>query len=315
MSETWSASPPSRLGRLPPRRLSSTITRPPAAIPPAAIAAAGRTQLRGSRRERNSDSESSSAQAESSSAAASVTALRVSSTLPATFSGGSIGRSAERSRLSTSRLGSAAIGAHVLLELLDRAVDQHLGRSVGAAQGAGYLAVVHAEREAHDQRVAAVVGQVLEVLHDPLQLLPSLDDPLGPVRRRNRLGFLQDALRARGAVAVVVGGEVVRDTDEPRSQRAAVRLPPRPLEVPVRLEEGLFRDVLGVVVVADPVVGVGVDVSQMIAIKLLEGTVELGLRLLSWSQALLQFGHTASVPALMPPVLPRPVHAAAARPA
>src|SRR5215510_6007849 len=141
MSETWFASPERRLGRFPPRRRSSTMTSPPAAMPPAAIAAAGRTQLRGSRRERSSESESSSAQAESSSAAASVTALRVSSTRPARFSGGSIGRSAERSRFSTSALGSADIGAHLLLELLDRAVDQDLGGAVGAAQGAGDLAV------------------------------------------------------------------------------------------------------------------------------------------------------------------------------
>src|SRR5436190_17379662 len=149
MSETWSASQDRRLGRLPPRRRSSTRTSPPAAIPPAAIAAAGRTQFRGSRSERSSDSESSSAHAESSSAAASVTALSVSSSRPESFSEGSIGRSADRSRLSTSRAGSAAIGAHLLLELLDRAVDQYLGRSVGATKGPGDFAVVHAEREPH----------------------------------------------------------------------------------------------------------------------------------------------------------------------
>src|SRR3954452_550318 len=158
MSVTCSASPERRDGLLPPRRLSSTSTSPPAANPPAAIAAAGRTQFRGSRSERSSDSESSSAQAESSSAAASVTALSVSSTRPENFSGGSIGRSADRSRLSTSRLGSAAIGAHLLLELLDSPVDQHLGRAVGAAQGPRDLAVVHTQRKAHDQRVAPVVG-------------------------------------------------------------------------------------------------------------------------------------------------------------
>src|SRR3954466_9181528 len=156
MSETWSASPESREGLFVPRRRNSTTTRPPAAIPPAARAAAGRTQLRGSRRERSSDSESSSAQAESSSAAASVTALRVSSTRPESFSGGSIGRSAERRRFSTSPVGSVAIDAHLLLELLDGPVNQNLGRSIGAAERAGDLAVVHAEREAHDQRIATV---------------------------------------------------------------------------------------------------------------------------------------------------------------
>src|SRR3954449_3298303 len=160
MSETWSASPESLEGRLAPRRRSSTRTRPPAATPPAAIAAAGRSQLRGSRSERSSDSESSSAQAESSSAAASVTALRVSSSRPESFSGGSIGRSAERSRLSTSPVLSAAIDAHLLFELLDRSVDQDLGRSVGASERTCDLAVVHAEREAHDQGIAAVVGEM-----------------------------------------------------------------------------------------------------------------------------------------------------------
>src|SRR3954447_22501512 len=187
MSETWSASPDRRLGRFPPRRRSSTRTSPPAAAPPAAIAAAGRTQLRGSRSGRSSDSESSSAQAESSSAAASVTALRVSSTRPESFSGGSIGRSAERRRFSTSPVGSVAIDAHSLLELLDSAVDQDLGRPVRATERARDLAIVHAQSEAHDQRDTAVMGQVLEVLHDALQLLPPLDDPLRAVRSRDRL--------------------------------------------------------------------------------------------------------------------------------
>src|SRR5262245_37415259 len=167
MSETWSARPEKRDGRF--RRRSSTSTRPPAAIPPAAIAAAGRTQLRGSRSERSSDSESSSAQAESSSAAASVTALRVSSTRPESFSGGSIGLSAERRRFSTSPGVSAAIDAHLLLQLLDRAVDQDLGRAVGTTERARDLAVVHAERKPHDQGVAAIVRQMLQMLHHALQ--------------------------------------------------------------------------------------------------------------------------------------------------
>src|SRR3954453_7179157 len=148
MSETWSASPESREGLFVPRRRNSTTTRPPAAIPPAAIAAAGRTQLRGARRERSSDSESSSAQADSSSAAASVTALRVSSSRPERFSGGSIGRRAVRSSVSTSLLFSAAIGAHLLLELLDRPVDQDLGSPVRAAERARDLAIVPSPPEA-----------------------------------------------------------------------------------------------------------------------------------------------------------------------
>src|SRR3954447_22928091 len=235
MSVTWSASPERRDGLLPPRRLSSTSTNPPAAIPPAAIAAAGRTQLRGSRSERSSDSESSSAHAESSSAAASVTALSVSSTRPESFSGGSIGLSAERNRVSTSRAGSAAIGAHLLLELLDRPVDQDLGGSVGAAQRSCDLAVVHAESEAHDQRVAPVVGKVSEMLHHAPQVVSALDDAHGAVQRGDRLGGIEHRLRPPGAVAVVIGREVVRNPDEPRPQRPPVRLAPGALEVPVGL--------------------------------------------------------------------------------
>src|SRR5262249_60587358 len=45
------------------------------------------------------------------------------------------------------------------LQLLDRSVDEHLGGAVGAPERAGDLAVVHAEGEAHDQRLAAVGGE------------------------------------------------------------------------------------------------------------------------------------------------------------
>ena len=48
----------------------------------------------------------------------------------------------------------------------------------------------------------------------------------------------------------------------------------RTLEVPVRLDEGLGGEVLGVVVVARAVVGVVVDVAQVLAIELREVAVE-----------------------------------------
>ena len=47
----------------------------------------------------------------------------------------------------------------LLLELLDRAVDQHLGGALRAAERARDLAIVHAERKTHDQRLTAVLGQ------------------------------------------------------------------------------------------------------------------------------------------------------------
>src|SRR5207342_281721 len=151
------------------RRRTSSRTRAPAAAPPAPTANTGRTQLRGSRSARSSLSESSSAQSESSSAAACVTAESASSSRPERRSGGSSGRSASVSSCSTFQLpsgvraGSLGLIAHLLLQLLDRPVDQDLGGAVAAPEGAGDLAVVHAESEAHDQDVAPVVGQLLQV--------------------------------------------------------------------------------------------------------------------------------------------------------
>ena len=226
----------------------------------------------------------------------SVTAENVSSSRPESFSGGSIGRSASASSCSTSRpplpqlrfreravAGGSSLGharppcLHLLLQLLDRAMDQHLGRAVGAAQRAGDLAVVHAEREAHDQRLAAVIGKVVEILHHRSQLLAPLDDRLGAVPGGDRVGVLQRRLRSARAVAVVVRGEVVRDADQPGPQRAPVGLAARALEVAVGLQEGLLGEVLGVVVVAHPVVRVGVDVAQMRPVEVLERPVELRL--------------------------------------
>ena len=58
----------------------------------------------------------------------------------------------------------------------------------------------------------------------------------------------------------------------------AVGLPAGALEVPVGLQKRLLGQVLGVVVIADPVVGIGVDVSEVGAVEIREGPVELGLR-------------------------------------
>jgi hypothetical protein len=69
----------------------------------------------------------------------------------------------------------------------------------------------------------------------------------------------------------------VGDPDEPRPQRAPLRLALCPLEVTVGLQERLLGEVLGVVVVADPVVRVRVDVAQVRLVELREGRVELGL--------------------------------------
>jgi hypothetical protein len=142
-----------------------------------------------------------------------------------------------------------------LLQLLDRSVQQHLRRPVGAAQRAGDLAVVHPEGEAHDQRLAAVPGELIDAGQDPGQLVAALDQVLGGVHGAQHGGVGVDRrLRLARAVAVEVRREVVRDADEPGPQGAPAGLALGALEVAVGLQERLGREVLGVVVVADPVV-------------------------------------------------------------
>src|SRR3954447_25902242 len=126
-------------------------------------AAAGRTQLRGSRMADSSHSASSIAEA-------SVSSVRRSSSRSESATGGSTGTSALRSMRSTSFIvhflrfrlcGSSrwlrTVSFQSLLELLDRTVQQHLGGAFGTPERPRYLAVVHAEREAHDERLASVV--------------------------------------------------------------------------------------------------------------------------------------------------------------
>src|SRR6266545_7914124 len=139
------------------------------------------------------------------------------------------GAKAWRSRTSM----SAAIGSLMsarpspgddyLLELLDGAVDEHLGRAVRAPHRTGDLAVVHPQREAHDQRVAPVVRQLLYPLQDARKLVSPLDEVLRRVHRAQRARVLDRRLRLAGAVAVQVRRQVVRDADQPRAQRPAVR--------------------------------------------------------------------------------------------
>src|SRR5215218_7576377 len=151
------------------RRQPSTSNPAPAAVP-TAIAATGRTQLRGSRMERSS-------QPSSSSTASSVRFHSVRSSRCARSSGGSTGASARR--MMSSKLSPAACSlmstppcpayVHDLLELLDRSMDQHLGGPVAAPHGARDLPVVHSQREAHDQRLSAVVRKLVAALHQVLR--------------------------------------------------------------------------------------------------------------------------------------------------
>src|SRR3954447_2309107 len=253
------------------RRTTSAVP----AVAPTPAATTGRTQLRGSRIEEIS-------QVSSSSAARSVSSVSVCSSRSDRRSGGSTGASARSRRDSNSGLGIASLMRSCLhgddaLELLDGAMDQHLRRAVRASHGACDLAVVHAQREAHDQRLAAVVRKLLHTLEDSRQLVATLHEILGRVRCAQGRRVVDVRLRLSRAIAVEIRREVVRDPDQPRPQRPAMALRERPLEVPVGLQERLLRQVLGVVMVAHPVVGIRVHVAQVGLVELGELRIELGL--------------------------------------
>src|SRR5215208_5399422 len=242
-----------------------TRTSPPAATPPTTIAATGRPQLRGSRIAAGSQSASSAT-------ATSVISARWRSSRSLSASGGSTGTSAERRSCSTRSLTRLLLEA--VLQLLDRPVYQHLRGSLGAAKRPRDLAVVHAQCEPHDQRLAAVVRELRHPLEDLLHLLALLHELLGSVRLVQHARVVQLGHRTAGAVAVEVRGQVVGDADQPGPQRPAVRLALGAVEVPVGLQKGLLGEVLGVVVIAHPVVGVGVDVAQVCPVQLREVAVE-----------------------------------------
>src|SRR3954470_11689842 len=167
-----------------------TITSAPPATVPTATAATGRTQLRGSRSASSSSSENSSAQLESSAAACSVMAVSVVSSRVARFSGGSIGRRASLNSASRRAWLSSLTGSlllHLLLELLDSSMYEHLGRAIRAPERPRDLPIRHIEREAHDQRVAAIVGEAVEPVQHQTKLLAPLHDLLGPVGMRRGL--------------------------------------------------------------------------------------------------------------------------------
>ena len=156
-------------------------------------------------------------------------------------------------------------------------MDQNLRRTLGSPERARDLPVVHSECESHDHRLTPVVRQRPAPPPALAQLLPALDQLLRVVGLADHLGVLQHGGRLARTVAVVVRREVVGDADQPRTQRPAVRLALSALEVPVRLDEGLRGEVLGVVMVAGPVVRVVVDVAQVLAVEVRELAVERGL--------------------------------------
>ena len=227
--------------------------------PPTAAAAAGRTQLRGSRSAWSSVSESSSAQHESS-------------------GGGLLGhreRRLDAARRAAPAARSVAARRRAGLEVLGVDRASLIAVPCGASSSSSCLIARWIRTfVAPSLRPSARAISRLDMPSEKRMISASRRSsgsrssrpsprasPPGPRRRaRSRAGvdggstLSSAAVRPPRAVAVVVGGEVVRDPDQPGAQRPAVRFPPRPLEVAVGLEEGLLGEVLGVVVVADPVV-------------------------------------------------------------
>ena len=125
-----------------------------------------------------------------------------------------------------------------------------------SAERARDLAVVHAQREAADQRLPAVVGKLLHVLEDSPRSSRSSTStsccaaPTARPRRRSR-----SAASARGR-----GSSSRRGCG--RCGSATAQRPPSDSRWRARsavgLQEGLLREVLGIVMVAHPVVRVGV---------------------------------------------------------
>src|SRR5436305_1937588 len=179
------------------------MSAPPAPMP-TTPAATSLPQRRGSRSALGSKSASSSI-------AASVISVSLRSSRSLNASGGSIGTSAPCSSRSTSLI--SVLLLQPILQLPDRAMDQHLRGPLGSPQRPRDLLVVHSEREAHDQRLAAIVRQARHPRQHLLELLPALDERLRVVRRRDERSVLERRLRTARAIAVVVGGEIVRDPD------------------------------------------------------------------------------------------------------
>src|SRR5215210_3256451 len=172
-----------------------TRTSPPAATLPTTIAAAVGAQLRGSRI-------TDSSQSASSAAATSVSSESPRSSRSLSASGGSTGTRAERSRRSTRSTSLIAVPLETLLQLLDGPVDEHLGRPFGPPQRSGDLAVVHSQREAHDERLASVLRELRHALENLLHLFAPLHQLLGPDRLGQDGRVVQLRRRAARAVAV-----------------------------------------------------------------------------------------------------------------
>src|SRR3954454_18800758 len=164
-------------------------------------AAAGRPQLRGSRM-------AASSQSASSSKATAVSSVSRVSRRSDSDADGSTGASAVRSSCSMSKFASAILFVQALFELFDRSMYQHLRRTFGAAASARDLAVVHVEREAHDQCRLPVFGEIRHAGEHLAKLLPALDEVVRAPAVGEWAGVVEVGLGTSGPVAEVVRSKV-----------------------------------------------------------------------------------------------------------
>ena len=175
-----------RLWRL---RWVRSTTRPTAAPAPTTTAAAGpiaaRGQLRGSLIAASSHASSSSAASSTiEPSVVSSRALQVHRAARRRQRGAQAGldvveRSRSRHRRPSPFMSACTISSSCRMARCSNTLVAPSVRSERARD----LAVVHAEREAHDQRLAAVVGQLLDAAQDPREVVAVLHQALGRVRR------------------------------------------------------------------------------------------------------------------------------------
>src|SRR5262249_54904490 len=167
------------------------------------------------------------------------------------------------------RVGVPLAPLELLLQRDERAVLERLDRSFGLAEDRPRLGVCEVEDELQREHLLLLRGEILDELEH--RLAPDRLERAG-LGRRHLVGLRLRHLLLRLPALVraeVVHGEVVRDAEGPRRERR--RLPAEATDRLEHLQEGLRRQVLGVVAIADADVQVAVDAVEVDEVELLQG--------------------------------------------
>lgn len=156
-------------------------------------------------------------------------------------------------------------------------MQQHLGGALCLPERAGYLTIVHAQCEAHDQRFPTIVRQAGNFLENLGKLGADLDQFFRVMAGRDLARRLKWCLRLARPVAIEIDRKVLSDPDEPRAQWPTVSLLDRLGEVAVCLHKDLLGEIFGVMMIAEAVVRKRVDIAQVLGVSLFETTIEFRL--------------------------------------